>query len=43
MPEKFPAIVPREPDPVDQTGSSDTVSKAAEDLTALPSLFSIRI
>jgi len=42
VPEKFPAIVPREPELVVQTGLSDTVSKAVFDLTALPSLFSIR-
>ena len=35
------AKVPREPAPVVHAGTSDTVSKADELLTALPSLFSI--
>ena len=43
VPEKLPAIVPREPAPVVQVVASDTVNMAEPDLTALPSLFSTRI
>ena len=43
VPEKLPAIVPREPAPVVQVGASHTVNIADPDLTALPSLFSTRI
>jgi hypothetical protein len=43
VPEKLPAIVPREPAAVDQTGLSDTVNIALLDRAALPSLFSTRI
>ena len=43
VPEKLPAMVPREPAPVVQVGASDTVNIAVPDLTALPSLFSTRI
>ena len=42
VPEKLPAILPREPAPVVHDGASDTVN-IAPDLTALPSLFSTRI
>ncbi len=43
VPEKLPAIVPREPALVVHVGASDTVNIAVPDLAALPSLFSTRI
>ena len=39
VPEKLPAIVPREPAPVVQVGASDTVNIADPDLTALHHCF----
>ena len=43
VPEKSPAIVPKEPAEVVNVGASETVNNAVELLTALPSLFSILI
>ena len=43
VPEKLPAMVPREPAPVVHVGASDTVNIAELDLPALPSLFSALI